>query len=235
MNRSRHLVVMVKAPRLGAVKTRLAREIGAVAAWRFYRQVALRTLNELSRDPRWTLWLQITPDCRGLFPPAWLKGRKILRQGKGDLGARMMKPFLELPPGPVVLIGSDIPLVRRKHIWRAFEVLGNKPLVFGPAQDGGFWLVGQRRSPKNLRLFEPPVRWSTEHALTDCLRNLPRQTVGFADRLNDVDDEAAHREWTGYTCRLSELASLALDDLTGDGHGLSLGHAGEQIGIVKRE
>jgi len=233
MSRSRHLVVMIKAPRLGAVKTRLAHEIGAVAAWRFYRQAVLQTLNELGGDPRWTLWLQITPDCRGLFPPAWLKGRKILRQGKGGLGRRMMKPFDELPPGPVVLIGSDIPSVRRKHIWRAFERLESKPVVFGPAQDGGFWLVGQKRSPKIYGLFAPPVRWSTEYALEDCLRGVPRQAVGFADRLNDVDDEAAYQVWKkGYAFKLPKLSRLVLNDLTGDGHGLGLGHAGQEVRIV---
>lgn len=191
----RHLVVMVKAPRLGAVKTRLARDIGAVEAWRFYRSTVERTLRRLGDDLRWTLWVQITPDCRGTFPPVWLKGRRVLLQGSGDLGQRMMKPFFELPPGPVVLIGSDIPAVRKCHIWRAFRLLGKKPIVFAPAEDGGFWLVGQRRLPKTRRLFKQPVRWSSGQTLEDSLKGLDERCVGFADTLNDVDDGAAYRAY----------------------------------------
>jgi len=191
----RHLVVMVKAPRLGAVKTRLARDIGTVAAWRFYRRTVAQTLRRLGDDPRWTLWVQITPDHGGTFPPAWLTGRRVLLQGSGDLGQRMMKPFFELPPGLVVLIGSDIPGVRRRHIWRAFRLLGKKPIVFAPAEDGGFWLVGQRRAPKTYGLFKGPVCWSSGQALEDSLKGLEERCVGFADTLNDVDDGAAYRAW----------------------------------------
>ena len=193
----RHLVVMVKAPRLGAVKTRLARDIGTVEAWRFYRRTVERTLRRLGDDPRWRLWVQITPDCRGVFPPVWLKGRRVLLQGSGDLGQRMMKPFHGLPPGPVVLIGSDIPAVSNRHIWRAFKLLGKKPMVFAPAEDGGFWLVGQRRSPKTHRLFKEPVRWSSGKALEDSLKGLDEMAVGFTDTINDVDDGAAYRLWKG--------------------------------------
>ena len=66
--------------------------------------------------------------------------------------------------------------------------LGRHDIVFGPAEDGGFWLVGARRSPRLPPLFGA-VRWSGPHALADALANLPRRvSVGFAARLEDVDD-----------------------------------------------
>src|SRR5438270_756285 len=81
-------------------------------------------------------------------------------QGGGDLGARMRRALAACPPGPVVLVGSDIPALAPAHIAEAFGLLGHCELVFGPTGDGGFWLVGARRSPRLPPLFGP-VRWST--------------------------------------------------------------------------
>jgi hypothetical protein len=79
------------------------------------------------------------------------------------------------------------------HIADAFSLLGGHDLVFGPAGDGGFWLVGARRSPRLPPLFGP-VRWSGPHALADALGNLPRRvSVGVAAHLEDVDDGRSYR------------------------------------------
>lgn len=116
-----------------------------------------------------------------------------MEQGKGDLGARMSRVIAAAPTGPVVLIGSDIPAIARSHIADAFRLLGRHDVVFGPAGDGGFWLVGARRRPRLPSLFAE-VRWSTRHALADTLASLPRGiSVGFVASLEDVDDGAAYR------------------------------------------
>ena len=100
----------------------------------------------------------------------------------------MRRAIAATPPGPVVLIGSDIPAIEPGHIAAAFRRLGTHDLVFGPAVDGGFWLVGARRRPRLPMLFAR-VRWSTSHALADTLAGLPRGvTVGFVDTLEDIDD-----------------------------------------------
>ncbi len=100
----------------------------------------------------------------------------------------MLLPFLRLPPGPVVLVGSDIPAMKPSHIAHAFRLLARHELVFGPASDGGFWLVGaQRRRPLPRSLYAN-VRWSTAHALADTRANIPETiSVGMADMLDDVD------------------------------------------------
>jgi glycosyltransferase A (GT-A) superfamily protein (DUF2064 family) len=101
----------------------------------------------------------------------------------------MKRPFRLLPPGPVVLVGSDIPAMRPSHIARAFALLGRHDLVFGPASDGGFWLVGARRSRPLPRALFAKVRWSTAQALADTLATIPPDySVGIADTLDDVDD-----------------------------------------------
>jgi len=97
------------------------------------------------------------------------------------------------PPGPVVLVGADIPTLCARHIVVAFRLLGSRDLVFGPAEDGGFWLVGARHPRRLAHVFEQ-VRWSSPHALADTLAGLPRVlTVGIADRLEDVDDGETYR------------------------------------------
>jgi uncharacterized protein len=190
------LILFVRAPRLGAGKRRLAREIGNLAALRFERLMIARLLRRLADDRRWCLRLAVTPD-RACDPVRhWRSSVAGFGQGDGDLGMRMRRALRACPPGPAVLVGADIPALAARHIWRAFRLLGKHDLVFGPAGDGGFWLVGARH-PQHLPTLFEEVRWSGPYALADSLAGLPRRiTVGFADRLEDVDDAEAYRRLT---------------------------------------
>ncbi len=192
---TRHLVIFARAPQAGRVKRRLGAGIGAMAAARFYRRILGAQIDRMTRDPRWNLWLFITPDTERTHP-AWhlvpLSRRRP--QCRGDLGRRMKRPFAILPPGPVVLVGSDIPAMRAPHIARAFDLLGRHDLVFGPAVDGGFWLVGAKRTrPLPYTLFDGVI-WSTPTVLADTLAGIPPHfTTALADTLDDVDDAEALR------------------------------------------
>ncbi len=181
------LIVLAKAPRMGRVKTRLARGIGQAQALRFYRATLARTLRVLGRDPRWDRVLAVAPD------PAlsgWPKDWRAVPQGGGDLGVRMLR-HLARAPGPAVLIGGDIPGVTPAAIARAFRELRRHAVVFGPAEDGGYWLIGTRRPPRDLNALSG-VRWSTPHALADSIAALGLEP-GFTDTLRDVDDADAYR------------------------------------------
>jgi glycosyltransferase A (GT-A) superfamily protein (DUF2064 family) len=189
----RHLVLFARAPMLGVGKRRLAGEVGDLAALRFERAMLALLSRRLGRDRRWRLRLAVTPDRAIFRRRLWPRAAAIEPQGGGDLGLRMRRALAACPPGPAVLIGADIPAVAARHIADVFRLLGNHNLVFGPAGDGGFWLVGARRVPYLPPLFGP-VRWSGPHALADALGNLPRRvSVGFAASLEDVDDAAALR------------------------------------------
>ena len=189
----RYLVLFARAPRLGAGKRRLAAEAGDIAALRFeYAMLGLLS-RRLGHDRRWRLRVAVTPDRSVGRRRLWPRAAALRPQGAGDIGARMRSALAFCPPGPVVLIGADIPAVEARHIAEAFRLLGKYDIVFGPAADGGFWLVGARRVPRLPPLFGT-VRWSGPHALADVLANLPRRvSVGFAARLDDVDDAAALR------------------------------------------
>lgn len=190
----RHLVVFVKAPRLGTVKTRLARSIGSVEAWLFYRRLTAVVLRRL--EGPWQIWLAVTPDRfarEGRFWPPRLPRR---RQGTGDIGRRMARPMIELPPGPVVIVGSDIPDLAQPHVRAAFAALGRHDAVFGPARDGGYWLVGLRRRPRRAHPFKPGIRWSSAHALADTLRHLgPSHGHTLLESLSDIDTAADYGRW----------------------------------------
>jgi len=189
----RHLVMFVRAPQLGRGKRRLAQAIGDVATVRFERLMLALLLRRLAADRRWRLRIAVTPDTACRRARHWHLGIEPEGQGGGDLGTRMWRALAACPAGPVVLVGGDIPALAARHVAAAFRLLGRHDLVFGPAEDGGFWLVGARRSPRLPPLFER-VRWSGPYALADTLAALPLGvTVGFVDRLADVDDGEAYR------------------------------------------
>ncbi|MGH7064139.1 MAG: TIGR04282 family arsenosugar biosynthesis glycosyltransferase, partial [Stellaceae bacterium] len=171
-----HLVLFLRAPMLGGGKRRLARDIGDVAAVHFERRMLALLLRRLARDRRWRLQVALTPRRR-----LRAAGVASVIQGGGDLGQRMQLALAAAPPGPVVLVGADIPDLRAAHIAAAFRLLGRHDLVFGPAVDGGFWLIGARRRPRLPPLFAA-VRWSGPHALADTLASLPRDvSVAFLE------------------------------------------------------
>jgi uncharacterized protein len=106
----------------------------------------------------------------------------------------MQRVMDDLPPGPVVIVGSDIPGIGRGDVAAAFRALGGHDAVLGPADDGGYWLVGQRRVPRVLRLFEN-VRWSSAETLGDTLANLEGRKVSLLRTLGDLDGEADYLRW----------------------------------------
>ena len=191
--RIQHLLVMAKQPRIGCVKTRLGAQIGAMEATRAYRVMLADTLNTLSRDPRWQTWIAVS-GVHELNANVWPQSVHLVDQGTGDLGDRMQRMFNTLPVGPVVIIGSDIPNIERADIAEAFHQLGRHDAVFGPAPDGGYWLVGQSRRRTVLPMFDN-VRWSSEYALADTMENLNGASVAVLRQLADVDDAASYRNW----------------------------------------
>lgn len=188
--RSRHLVIFARRPQLGVGKRRLAADVGDIEALRFARCALDQLTRRLGGDPRWRLWLAVTPDR----PRVRLRDGTALPQGPGDLGERLTRVIHVLPPGPVVILGSDTPTVTRTDVAAAFRALGSDRAVFGPAPDGGYWLIGLRRGPGERLPFKG-VRWSTASALTDTLANLKDGRVTMLRVQEDIDDGPALRRW----------------------------------------
>lgn len=186
------LILFMRAPRFGAVKTRLARDIGKMAAWQFYRRNCADLMRRLGRDPR---WLTVVAG-HGRIHSGYAYGSgvpplPVIGQGRGDLGARMAR-FLRLASStgrPVILIGSDIPGVSASHIAEAADGVRRDGFVFGPSGDGGFWLVAVKPGRPLPPRFMKEVRWSSPYALEDTLSTLrPGDTVAEVSTLDDIDD-----------------------------------------------
>ncbi len=179
------LVVMARAPRIGAGKTRLAAEIGAVEAWRINRALQARTLR-VAVDPRWRTLLCVTPDDAVSLhiPGVWPRHVERMAQGEGDLGARLAQALS--PHRRVAVIGTDCPGVARKHIASAFAALQRASFALGPADDGGFWVLAARDGLAAARGMTG-VRWSTHHAAADVIGNLGSAQVARLATLRDVD------------------------------------------------
>ncbi len=191
----RTLVIFLKEPRPGRVKTRLGREIGMVGAAWWFRHQAARLIRRVGRDPRWRTVLAVSPGRQGLASRVWPAHLPRRPQGPGDLGDRMGRALRamppEMPPGPVIIIGADIPGLRPAHVAEGFHLLGRHDAVLGPAPDGGYWMIGLKRGGRAVPagLFRD-VRWSSPDALADTVATLAPLETGFAATLRDIDEAA---------------------------------------------
>lgn len=185
------VVIFARAPRYGAVKTRLAREIGTAEALRFYRNSLRNLTRRLLRDRRYEVIVTVTPDAGA---PAMTSsfGLKAIGQGPGDLGRRMIRALRRAGPRSAVVVGSDIPSLRAQHIAEAFRALGRAAFVLGPARDGGYWLIGVRHPLRVRRSILDGVRWSSHQTLDDTVARL-RDVAVLSIVLDDVDDAAGYR------------------------------------------
>ena len=173
--------IFTRAPRLGRGKRRLAREIGDRAALRFQLTVLRRLAWALWRDRRFRTVLAVDGGYIAGMPPVARVG-----QGRGDLGARMKRVLGRARRA--VLLGSDIPDAGADDVAAALRALGRADAVFGPASDGGYWLVGF--GPRRVARPFAGVRWSSEHALADTLVHFAGKRVAFVRTLDDVDTAA---------------------------------------------
>lgn len=185
------LYVFAKRPAMGAAKTRLARDIGPVHAQRLYRAMTARILRQVS-DSRWDTILYAASARSIGKVPAW-DGYSQLAQPMGSLSPRLAKVFGGAKR-PVIVIGTDCPQVTARDIAEALSELRRAPFVFGPASDGGFWLMAAQ-APLPPTMFDG-VRWSSEHTLTDLEARLDGP-IAKLRMLTDVDDGEGLAAWKG--------------------------------------
>ncbi|MEM8794053.1 MAG: TIGR04282 family arsenosugar biosynthesis glycosyltransferase [Pseudomonadota bacterium] len=194
---NRHLILFARAPRFGAVKTRLARDIGPLTAFRFYRNTLNDLIRRLNATPGFDLSVAVTPDevlTDGAGPV--FSNVHLVAQGRGSLGQRMARALRYFGNSPTIIVGSDIPEISSAEIDDAFAKLTDHDAVFGPAEDGGYWLIGLKQPTRQPPGFLKNVRWSTEYTLSDTLSTLPsRYKVALTAPLDDIDDGPSYMAW----------------------------------------
>lgn len=183
------LFIFARAPAYGAVKTRLARDVGAAEALSFQRNALRAVIRRFGASPHFDVVLAVTPGSR-LSDPAFPPGLARVDQGRGDLGQRMLRTLRLAGRRPALLIGSDIPEAQERHLAEAVRRLARARFVLGPTEDGGYWLIGARMpwllTPRLLN----GVRWSSRHALADTRARLCDVAL-LGETLADVDDGAS--------------------------------------------
>ena len=186
------IIVFVKAPRPGFVKTRLAEAIGDEEACEAYRRLTETVLARLTSLPH--VEIRFTPDDAKDEIIAWLhKGWVAAPQGEGDLGQRMHRAFMEAD-GAAIIIGSDCPYLEPSDIEIATKALQTHDMVFGPAADGGYWLIGL--TAPHTALFER-IHWGTDTVLAETLANA--ESINLSSQLLreliDVDSVNDWKDW----------------------------------------
>ncbi len=186
------VLIFVRAPELGRVKTRLAAEIGGPAALRVYRRLAEHAVAEArALEPRASVRIHFTPADAGDAVRAWLgAGPRYLPQADDNLGGRMRAAFAEaFAKGfrRVVIIGSDLPELSAELLREAFARLDSSPVVLGPARDGGYYLLGMREMVDAV--FDD-VPWSTAEVLARTMEILRAAGIepALLPMLADVDE-----------------------------------------------
>ncbi|GAB4823118.1 hypothetical protein N2152v2_010164 [Parachlorella kessleri] len=200
------IVIFARHPTPGAVKTRLARDTGAAAAAHFYRICAEHVIRQALRSGyKCCLYYSVAEEEEAV--KSWLAplGQGLTFQPQlatGTLGDRMyhaMALRLALDHDKVLIIGTDVPDLHQGIIAQALAALDDHQVVFGPAEDGGYYLLGVTALPE--RLFDA-IQWSTSSVLQSNLANAQRLglTVAplstlpiLADIDTVVDLEREHR------------------------------------------
>lgn len=180
------LLIFVKNIRLSKVKTRLAKTIGDKAAFEVYKHLV-----EITEQETKLLSDKITVHVyfsEVIIDSKWPGKKKFVQEGR-DLGERMKNAFkkgFEMGFKRVIGIGADLPDLKSDILLDALEILQKEQMVFGPAEDGGYYLLGMNKMV-NCVFEEKP--WSTPQLLQLTLAQLQAQKISYhlLPQLNDID------------------------------------------------
>jgi len=180
------LIIFARKPELGKVKTRLAKTVGDEKALEIYKKLLSHTKSVISKIDC-TKYVFLTKELNDDF---WYGLNTELQQGE-SLGERMLYALeLLFKKGHknVLIIGTDCPSISEKIIYSGFTNLKNHDAVVGPAQDGGYYLLGMNQL--HTSLFEG-ITWSSEVVLEQTVEKMNVENLSYftLPTLNDVDEE----------------------------------------------
>jgi rSAM/selenodomain-associated transferase 2/rSAM/selenodomain-associated transferase 1 len=194
------VAVLAKAPVVGLAKTRLIPLLGASGAARAQRNFTLQTLGAARAASTGAITLWCAPDVRHRFFRALHQrhGVLCLAQAYGDLGQRMQcavaTHFAQHRRTPLLIVGTDCPALTPAHLQQAADALQTHDAVLVPAEDGGYVLLGLRRSMPEVFVG---VDWSTAQVLAQTRKRLRQACATWCElpTLWDVDEPADWQRW----------------------------------------
>ncbi|MBO0937786.1 TIGR04282 family arsenosugar biosynthesis glycosyltransferase [Fibrella sp. HMF5335] len=187
---SHRLVIFVKNPIPGTVKTRIAKTVGVEKATQVYRHLVQYT----QQITRYSPWEKVVYYADFVNPNDGWSGYRKVQQTGNDLGQRMQQAFQDqfaTNAERVVLIGSDCLALTQTHLTQAFAALDTADVVIGPATDGGYYLLGMKQLHTDLFANMP---WSQPNLLAETELALQRNQLTYSrlETLTDID------EWSDY-------------------------------------
>ena len=199
------VLIFAKYPEPGKVKTRLGAQIGYDVAAGFYRLFLEQTLALSAKLNAVDVFLAVEPEERikdflSLIPTE----NEVFPQCGENLGQRLISAFEHVfskQAGKVIALGSDSPTLPGSYIMQAFESLDHHDVVLGPADDGGYYLIGIKKAREAL--FQD-IDWSTNSVLKTTIRRVRKLGLNYSllDSWYDVD-------------ALDSLRRAARDDASG--------------------
>ncbi len=192
MNGHSQLIIFTRLPCAGRNKTRLIPALGAAGAAQFHDRLARHTMLQAEvfclAEPQVRLVIRLDGGTAqdGI---AWIGEYDFREQGEGDLGDRLERAvndaFAE-GAGKVLVIGTDCPELDAATLTTAMQILDKHPLVFGPAEDGGYYLVGL--TEHCAQIFQN-IAWGGADVLAQSLAaaEFAHRSVGLLKSLADVD------------------------------------------------
>ena len=181
------LIIIAKYPEKKTVKTRLKGSMSDDQRLNLYISLLNRAVTDLGDIPNVDTFIAYAPREREDY---FLKfNLNLIPLTEGNLGTRMFEAFenvFNLGYKKASLVGADIPDLSPAIILEAFNVLSENDIVYGPAKDGGYYLVGMRKLVREV--FEN-VPWSSAETLEKSLEQVSNSgnTVGFTEMLSDID------------------------------------------------
>ena len=185
-----NLILFLKYPEKGKVKTRLSKDIGNEKALLIYKKSVSELLNQLDSN-NYDISIYYCPENKNDEVKKWinLPDIKYLAQSGDDLGIRMLNAFkdsISLKYAKTVIIGTDCLEITNSLLSQSFDLLDDSDLVLGPATDGGYYLIGLKAVVDTI--FQD-IHWSTEKVLKQTIKKAKeiKLSYKFLDFLSDID------------------------------------------------
>lgn len=214
---SKAIIVFLRVPEKGRVKTRLARSLSDTFVLELYKGFAGDTLDALgdAGDKILYFW----PPEKGNVLEVWLGRNYSFSPQQGEnIGEKMSNAFVEtFRKGytSVLLIGSDIPELTQSVVLRAYEILSTKDAVIGPAKDGGYYLIGFQKDKFSKIVFNK-IDWSTRHVLNQTIKAMDLASIQYEllGELHDIDTPEDLDALAGRAQKGGKIGKRTLENLS---------------------
>jgi len=179
------ILIFTRNPELGKCKTRLAKTVGDENALTIYKMLLQHTANVVEQvNCDKAVYYSVKVRKNDIWDNTIYQKHK---QHGNDLGERMQNAFVtSLKAGyeKVLIVGSDLYDLKTQHILDAFDKLDSHEVTIGPAEDGGYYLLGMKTL--HPKIFEHK-EWGTDTVRKDTLNDLKTKKVALLEPLNDID------------------------------------------------